>query len=202
LYYNTYIMYALRAEILREAARKRGYRGLSEVLRKLGLHRNTLNRYLAGAPILPDSVSKLFIELDVPLENAIVRKDLDSSEPIPDTILALAERLSRLPANGCSVFLFGSRARGTAKRLSDFDLGVFAKEGLEWKNYLRLVAEKEEFEEGSPFKVDVVNLNSADSGFLKNIRADLRLLAGQYSDYLALVKNGTHDRQKQAANSG
>lgn len=67
----------------------------------------------------------------------------------------------------CTIFLFGSRARGTQRRSSDFDIGF---SGLDEKTFLktrdRLLTELEE--SIIPHRVDLVNMDTAPPEF-KNI---------------------------------
>ena len=67
----------------------------------------------------------------------------------------------------CTIFLFGSRARGTQRRSSDIDIGF---SGLDEKTFLktrdRLLTELEE--SIIPHRVDLVNMDTAPPEF-KNI---------------------------------
>jgi predicted nucleotidyltransferase len=91
-----------------------------------------------------------------------------------------------------SIFLFGSRARGRARTYSDFDLGVYAKDGVRLAEFLQILEEKEAFEEVAPQRIDCVNLNNATPEFLREIAPDLRLLAGYDRDRLALEREVSH----------
>jgi predicted nucleotidyltransferase len=77
----------------------------------------------------------------------------------------LEAEVRRLTADlGCTVVLFGSRARGTIRRSSDFDLGV---RGLSEAEFRRLKRNIETYVEASdiPHGVDVVDLDRADRAF-------------------------------------
>jgi len=67
----------------------------------------------------------------------------------------------------CTIFLFGSRARGTERRSSDIDIGF---SGLDEKTFLRTRDHLlSEFEESIiPHRVDLVNMDTAPPEF-KNI---------------------------------
>ncbi len=61
------------------------------------------------------------------------------------------------------VWVFGSRARGTAKPYSDLDLAVEGAEKLSFETRRRL---QEDFEESDlPIRVDLVELCSVDPAF-------------------------------------
>lgn len=67
------------------------------------------------------------------------------------------------------VSVFGSRAKGTAKRFSDLDLVVMGEID---RTTLRKLTEQ--FEESDlPFKVDIVVWDKIDSNFQDHIRNDL-----------------------------
>jgi len=66
-------------------------------------------------------------------------------------------------------YVFGSRARGDQKRLSDLDLATYD----EISSHDRIKIE-ESFEESDlPYKVDLVNLNTISKEFFKGIKKDL-----------------------------
>jgi len=66
----------------------------------------------------------------------------------------------------CTLFLFGSRARGTERRSSDIDIGI---SGLDERTFLRtrdrLLSELEE--STIPHRVDLVNMDTATPKFKK-----------------------------------
>ena len=65
------------------------------------------------------------------------------------------------------VFLFGSRATGTARRASDVDVGVLPREPLP-TGLLATIRERLE-ESTVPFAVDVVDLSRVDEAFLRRV---------------------------------
>lgn len=65
------------------------------------------------------------------------------------------------------VYLFGSRAKGTARKYSDVDIGVLSDELT--SNLIHKI--ECEFENSSfPFKVDVINLKTVSNDFMKLIK--------------------------------
>ena len=67
-----------------------------------------------------------------------------------------------------SFYVFGSRAKGTAKPFSDLDLAVTVLSAHERSQLETL------FEESNlPFTVDLVELNKINDAFKKNIEHDL-----------------------------
>ena len=70
-------------------------------------------------------------------------------------------------------YVFGSRAKGTAKPFSDLDLAV--KENLLERDKVRI---KAAFEESDlPFTVDLIELNKIEASFKKHILTDFILLS-------------------------
>ena len=67
-----------------------------------------------------------------------------------------------LQRRSCQVYLFGSRAAGTAQPMSDFDVAVLADEDI--SRELSLAREVLE-ESNIPFKVDVVDLRLTAPAF-------------------------------------
>ena len=62
-----------------------------------------------------------------------------------------------------SVFIFGSRALGSAQKFSDVDVGIKGDRPIEYSVISRLV---DDFEESDlPFRVDVVDFSKTDERF-------------------------------------
>jgi predicted nucleotidyltransferase len=73
----------------------------------------------------------------------------------------------------CAVYVFGSRAVGSARAYSDLDLAVKGEAKLAPS---RLQALRDAFAESDlPIKVDVVDWQAISAGFQDAIRADLVL---------------------------
>ncbi len=78
-----------------------------------------------------------------------------------------------LPQQSLKVFIFGSRARGTAKKYSDIDLLVEASPGFNQQQVSRL---EDYFEESDlPIKVDLVLQESLLEEFKPSVMADKKL---------------------------
>jgi predicted nucleotidyltransferase len=81
---------------------------------------------------------------------------------------------SHLPL-GARAFVFGSRARGAARRYSDLDLA------LKWDRPLgldRIGAIAEALSESDlPYRVDIVDLSTVEASFRNRIAADCALLS-------------------------
>jgi predicted nucleotidyltransferase len=181
MYNKTHIMYVLNIPEISKALHNRGYRGLRPLLKRLGLHRNTLDRFIRGAPVLPSSVEKVLAALDLQLERALCNKESLQKLPIDELVTNIHAAYPQV-----SIFLFGSRARNSARRYSDYDLGVYSSGGISLSQFLAILEHKERYEEVAPEKIDCVNLNQADKAFLSSITPDIRLLAGYERDMIEL----------------
>jgi len=90
----------------------------------------------------------------------------------PDQLELVKTILNRSLPEGTQVRVFGSRAKGTARKFSDLDLALdFHGKELSPSIMSDLV---HDFEHSFlPFKVDVVDLNGISDSFKKNIEKDL-----------------------------
>jgi len=180
-------MHKLNMHAIKTAARKSGFGGVKPLLEYLGLHRNAFDRFARGARVLPESVERVLAVLDLPIQEAIVAED--ETDECAGAIMPLVEKIHKKHPT-VSIFLFGSRARGRARRYSDFDLGVYSRDGVPLAEFLQILEEKETFEEAAPQRIDCVNLSNATTDFLQEIGPDLRLLAGFERDRLAIKRRG------------
>ncbi|MBN2359758.1 MAG: nucleotidyltransferase domain-containing protein [Deltaproteobacteria bacterium] len=179
---------------VRRAAKERGYRSLQELATAAGLHRNTVHYYLSGKPVLPAKLERLLDQLGLPIEQAIVRVDPDPARGL-EQIAPLVDRLhERFPE--AALVLFGSRARRTAGRYADWDIGVYRRDGLDHGQYRAMRVLVAEAAEALPVAVDLVNLNRAPAGFLRQISRSWLFLAGRQGDWLRLQAEVSRGRQE------
>lgn len=78
---------------------------------------------------------------------------------------------------GYSIFLFGSRARGDAKKKSDFDIGIHGTRPVPMKTFFKL----SDFFDRLPtlYQIDWVDLNRVGSGFREEALKKTRLIYEQ-----------------------
>lgn len=66
----------------------------------------------------------------------------------------------------CKIYLFGSRAKGKARKYSDIDIALNSK----YLDEIILLKIKNEFENSTlPYEVDVLDLNNISESFKKHI---------------------------------
>jgi predicted nucleotidyltransferase len=183
-------MHILNRIEFKRGMQRKGFRTHQQLALALGLHRNTISHYLSGAPVLPEKLERLLVALELPIERALLRVDSETAQsdtPISDIVDRLHERHPRV-----AFVLFGSRARRTHGRYSDYDLGAYSKDGISHEEYRAMRVQISEAAEALPVDIDLVNLHRADPGFLARVLRDGRMLAGRRSDWNALQEQVGH----------
>ena len=171
---------------LQTEIQRRGYSTVQEFADAVGIHRNTVGNYLAGKTALPAALTKILLALD--LAPADVLSLPFRRRQIPGLMIAdLVDSLHAACPQAAFV-LFGSRARGTAKRHSDYDIGVFRSEGLEFDLFSRLLDQVGSWTQDSLSTVQLVDLTNAEEALLEGISEDAEFLAGSPSAWCALLR--------------
>lgn len=169
-----------------KALQEKGYPTLGALAKELKIHRNTIHYYLCGRSVFPEKLNKILVALELEPEEILLKKEsprLLCLEPIAETVDQLKKEFPKL-----TFILFGSRAKATAHKYADWDLGVFSQKGIPHEIYRKVKRHLESIAEGSPFFMDLTNLNRADAEFLKNISRNWIFLGGMLKDWLALNK--------------
>jgi predicted nucleotidyltransferase len=88
-----------------------------------------------------------------------------------DDVAAAMRIASReLGAQHARLYLFGSRARGSAARASDIDIAILPDAPLEPGTLARI---REALEESTiPYEVEVIDLSSVDESFRRKVLAE------------------------------
>lgn len=164
--------------------KKKGYRSISQFAKDLRIHRNTIHHYLSGVSVFPEKLDEIFSTLGLDFKDAIVKKQT----LIEDVVAPIAQIIDALHARFPDVtfVLFGSRIQGTARKYSDWDLGVFYRGGISCEQHMKMRILKSDFEEESPYFIDLVNLNEASQEFLQNIARHWIFLTGYRQDWIEL----------------
>lgn len=188
------MIYQFNESTFYEALKKKGYRSYGELAKELGIHRNTIYHYLSGQEVLPEKFEQIISALDIPIEKALIKVSTEQNDQLQNMAPIVDELLLQQP-NSCFV-LFGSRARKTHHKYSDWDIGVYSKDKLTHVQYRELLKKKSELIECFPYFMDLVNLNQADQEFLSQISRDWKFLAGRSQDWLDLQKKVRHAAQR------
>lgn len=181
-------MHIIDNQRFEKALKENGYATIGELAKDLGIHRNTIHHYLSGESVFPSSLEKIFQRLKLRPEEILVQTE-ESHQGGVEPIASLVDLLQKICSSAAFV-LFGSRAKEKSKKYSDWDIGLFCTEGLDHKLYRKMRQAKEEFEESTPYMIDLVNLNRADNEFLKTARRRWQFLGGSLKSWLALNKKG------------
>jgi len=166
--------YILNKELFETLVKSRGFSSVSDFAATAGVHRNTLRAYLSGSSsVFASSFNKICEALEVdPLEL------IASGE----TSTAAIRRLLRDVSIGhpqCAFMLMGSRASGSHKTYSDWDIGITkGREKLSSAEYLKIKSHIQDLADDLPQSVDVVNLDQAPMWFLDEMDTAPQLLAG------------------------
>ena len=184
-------MHIINNQLFFSALAENGYPSIQALAKKLGIHRNTIHHYLSGNSVLPDKLELLMQELGLSHTNFIIPFISKSSikyNEIESLIGTLTEQFPNY-----AFILFGSRARGNNHKYSDYDIGVYSKSGLNHNEYLKMIELKEELVEDLPFFVDLINLNTADTDFLKRISNDWKFISGNLKHWIDIQKKVLND---------
>ena len=178
--------FTLNPDVIAEALQAKGYKSVRDFAERLGLHRNTVGNYLNGQAVLPEALERMLLALDLSpgqaLRETVLRRKVPGLR-----ITRLLEQLGQAaPEN--AIVLFGSRARGTHKPFSDYDLGVFREAGIPFQKFSRLLDITEEWNGQELSTVQLVNLSAADEQFLHGICNDACFVGGNTEQWAAFLK--------------
>lgn len=155
---------------------------LLQLAKQAGLNRNTINYYLSGASLLPKGFLKICQILGTSPNN-LINSDTPPSLYLTRGIASAIDRLAkRFPE--LTFTLFGSRARGTAKTFSDWDIGFFSSNQVNHETHLELLDFVDDLNNELDIEIDAINLNEAKAHFLIENKDDFLFLKGSLSDWL------------------
>jgi len=178
------IVYIIDSKKFHEALKAKGYTTLGAFAKELKIHRNTLHYYLSGNGVFPVALNQILERLELKPEEILIEKEkplLKKLEPISELIEKLQKEFPQI-----TFVLFGSRAVAKAGKYADWDIGVFSAEGIAHDDYRQIKRAVSEIIENSPHMVDLINLNNADSDFLKRASKGWMFLGGKLKDWMVL----------------
>jgi predicted nucleotidyltransferase len=177
-------MAELDKDFLVKSLKNKQIQSFTELARRTGLHRNTINHYLSGNSVFQQGFEKICNSVAIsPLDMVKKPKAKDRIHAIAPLIDLLHEKFPQM-----TFVLFGSRARGREKEFSDWDVGFYSTQPISHRQHLDMLKLKSEWLETSGLlvAVDLVNLNRADSDFLQACQDDFIFLTGKLKDWYAL----------------
>lgn len=187
-----HIMETDSTQIVLDAARlqreihHRGFSSVQDFADAVGVHRNTVGNYLSGKTALPSALAKMLAALDLAPAEVLSLRLWRRQVPgllVSDLIGALHTAVPE-----AAFALFGSRARGRAKRYSDYDIGVFRLRPLEFPTFSRLLDRVSAWNEESLVMAQLVDLTHAEASFLRGLAEDLIFLAGSHAAWCELLR--------------
>ena len=171
---------------LRREIRARGFSCVKDFADAVGVHRNTVGSYLSGRTALPGALARILKALDLaPAEVLALSR---RRKQVPGLAVADLVETLRAALPEAAFVLFGSRARGTAKRYSDYDIGVYRIDPLEFVEFSRLLDLVSAWNEEALVMAQLADLTKADEWFLGELAADFVLLAGSQAAWCALLQ--------------
>jgi predicted nucleotidyltransferase len=173
---------------LKKAIQDRGYATAMEFAEAVGVHRNTLGNYLSGRTALPNALARILTALDLAPADVLslpVRRRQVPGLAVADLVQALAA----LAPHGAFV-LFGSRARGTAKPYSDYDIGFFGVEALDFAVFSRMLDRVAEWNEQSLSTAQLVDLTRAEEEFAGGAVDEAVFIGGSYAIWCEWLRTG------------
>ncbi len=173
---------------------KRGYASLGDFCNAIGVHRNSLGRYLSGAPVLPGVIEKAFGALKTSSLGLLRERSRPMSPDIDDSLALLVGSLV-LKKPTCAVVLFGSRAKQTAHKYSDIDLGIIEQGPIELQELSALQEIVDEHGQNFPYKIDLVDLRRTTPEFIQEVGQTYRLLGGNPMQ-LSIFRSGDEQRSR------
>lgn len=189
--------YHVDSEKMKSLFARAGYKSLAEFARAHGFNRATIHNYLKGLGPFPqvyysicDALSADPISILSPVTGSKI-DDVSEIMPIVRTIAAHEE--------GIAAGIFGSRAKGTHRKYSDWDLGITrGARPLGGEEFLRLRRSLVDAIDVLPRRVDFINLDAAPEWFLGDIDYEPIFLTGDSNSwaYFMGVIHGTKRGKK------
>ncbi|EKD52374.1 MAG: hypothetical protein ACD_62C00043G0004 [uncultured bacterium] len=178
------------------ALKKAGFRSLSDFAQRNPVNRMTLFHYFKGQG--PFSESYYTICASLGLDPLSLLSQVSAGIPCEfvDEILPIAE-LATKDNKQLAVMIIGSRAKGTSKQYSDWDLGLTTGSApLTTHDYFRIKRVLTEAADDLPRSLDVVNLDQAPHWFLEKMDYTPIFLSGNRSahDFFLGVLHGSQKK--------
>jgi len=179
-------MYIIDAQKLRTHIKTKGYNSILELTNYLGMHRNTLHKYLSGQNIIPRKLETIFETLNLDIRDFIIHKKNQKKPSFEDIAVFIDQLTNNFP--DITIVLFGSRSTENHSKYSDWDFGVYSTNGISHKEFIKIRLFCKNIEESLPYNLDIANLNKADDKFLTNIAPNLTFMGGKRKGWIKLLQ--------------
>lgn len=179
-------MYRINEEKLKDLIKARGYENIKAFAHKIGIHRNSIHQYLSGKSVFPKNLDLIMDRLGIsPFEiiEKVEQNDVHSVLPVSPYVDEMSLKFPEV-----TFILFGSRAKLTNHKYSDWDIGVYSLKGIDHETFIKMKIASRDLEDRTPFMIDLVNINSAPEHFLKESSKSWCFLAGRRYDFEILNK--------------
>lgn len=177
--------YIINSNILKKAMVGKNIGSMALLSKESSVHRNTILGYLSGKSVFLDTFTQIADHLGLdPLELITPASETKAKAENIDEIKQIIAALTKTK-KGCAVILLGSRAKGRAKKYSDWDIGITGGTNpISSSEYLTMKNKVDELSEDLPRTVDLVNLDSAPAWFLKAIDYEPQFLDGNKEAFI------------------
>ena len=169
--------WVLNMERVKELAALRSIESQSELCELAGVHPNSLTPYAKGerSPIT-QVVTEVATVLGVSPISLIENNKQDS------LVCDAQHKFEAILPADLALMLFGSRARKSARKYSDIDVGVTGgAKPISFSSYVKFQSQVEEQFENFSHTINLVNLDKAPQDFLLSIAPDLTFLCGSHT---------------------
>lgn len=162
---------------------QKGYKSISQWAEKHPLNRATLNHYFKGQGPILESYYELCDNLNADPLSLLSPLEAQSDIPDKEEIVPLLKTITTMFPQ-TAVGLFGSRAKGSFKKFSDWDFGLTGGEkNISPKEFLKIKNLIEDLSEDLPRSVDVIHLDEAPLWFLEELDYKPIFLAGDKQNW-------------------
>jgi len=163
---------------LKEVVTRRGYEHVTEFAKAHGFNRATINNYLKGEGG-PFSETYYIICDSLQIDPLSILSPFKPDKTAgADEIMPIVKNLYSFDRN-IAVGLLGSRAKGTGRKYSDWDLCITRGPNLlAGEEFLKLKRSVDDEVDKLPREVDIVNLDAAPDWFLMGIDYEPVFLGG------------------------
>lgn len=170
--------YALNSNLFQKCLKQRGYRNVADFIAQTGFNRMTIHHYQEGNGPFSEAYYRLCDSLNVdPLE--LLAPIFSQTQNLQiEEILPLIKKMAA-KYQQVAFGLFGSRAKGMAKKFSDWDIGITGgSAALNTGQYSKIKNEIMDLAEDLPRSVDVIFLDAAPLWFWEEMDYTPVFLAG------------------------